>query len=145
VHADDLARRLAEDLQRRIGAPGLAHKQLSLHAAPGALNLRDYIEQLANWVANGHGRGGIRVQIECDEAYVPSQQLIPLTLALNEIVVNAFTHAFAGRRTGEIPIRRGRRPEGLRATVADDGIGMEGAPAKKWGGTVATILIPLPN
>ena len=57
--------------------------------------------------------------------FVPLATAVPLGLIVHELLSNALTHAFPGRKNGRIAIRLGRKPAtDLHVSVEDDGIGM---------------------
>ncbi len=64
----------------------------------------------------------ILVSVEPIETSIAFAQ--PLTLAVNELVINALRHAFPGNRTGTIRVCVSQAQAKLRIVVADDGAGM---------------------
>lgn len=55
-----------------------------------------------------------------------------LGLVVNEMVTNAYRHAFQGLAQGHLHVSFASRPTGFQLTIADDGAGMpaQDAPAK---------------
>ena len=49
---------------------------------------------------------------------------MPAGLVVNELMMNALKHAFAGRDGGTITLRSLSDGDGCRVTVADDGVGL---------------------
>ncbi|PKL59410.1 MAG: histidine kinase, partial [Methanomicrobiales archaeon HGW-Methanomicrobiales-4] len=56
--------------------------------------------------------------------FLPVDQALPCALAVNEILSNAYKHAFIGRKSGAIMISIIQEGEKIAITVHDDGIGM---------------------
>jgi two-component sensor histidine kinase len=67
----------------------------------------------------------VRLQLTCDPLALPVDQAIPLALLANELVTNAYKHAFPSDSSGEITVILQHTPEnGLILRVADTGIGL---------------------
>ncbi|MDD1661340.1 MAG: PAS domain S-box protein, partial [Methanomicrobiales archaeon] len=58
------------------------------------------------------------------EIYMPIDQAIPCALVLNELLSNAYKHAFRGRKAGRVEITGDQEDGRIRITVRDDGVGM---------------------
>jgi len=58
------------------------------------------------------------------EIYMPIDQAIPCALVLNELLSNAYKHAFRGRKAGRVEITGAQEDGRIRITVQDDGVGM---------------------
>jgi two-component sensor histidine kinase len=73
-----------------------------------------------------YGRSGTEIQSEIDvqDVYLPVDQAIPCALVVNEILSNAFKHAFRGRKQGNIRVSVTRADDVVRIIVKDDGIGI---------------------
>ena len=56
--------------------------------------------------------------------YLPSKQATALALVLNELVANAFEHAFAPNRSGLVRIDLAQRESRVTVSIADNGRGM---------------------
>ena len=69
---------------------------------------------------------GLTVDFEVtpSDVTVPSRQATVLALLINELVSNAVSHGFEGRRRGKITIRGDRLDGQARIEVANDGIGV---------------------
>lgn len=57
---------------------------------------------------------------------MPVDQAIPCALVVNEILSNAFKHAFRGKEQGNLRVSVTRGGENIRISVWDDGIGIPG-------------------
>ncbi|HUK93125.1 MAG TPA: PAS domain S-box protein, partial [Methanomicrobiales archaeon] len=58
------------------------------------------------------------------EIYMPIDQAIPCALVLNELLSNAYKHAFRGRERGTVEVSGAREGDRIRISVRDDGVGM---------------------
>jgi two-component sensor histidine kinase len=62
--------------------------------------------------------------MEALEIFLPVDQAIPCALVVNEILSNAYKHAFKGRKHGTIEVSAVQENGQIRITVRDDGIGI---------------------
>ncbi|TMI76141.1 MAG: GAF domain-containing protein [Bacillati bacterium ANGP1] len=90
------------------------------------INLRQLLERVADSVTHGMTRPGVSIDVSVrgDDIYLASQQATSLALAVNELLQNAFEHAFPQRTTGRIEIRVTQQEMGLMLEVEDDGRGL---------------------
>ena len=89
------------------------------------IELGHYLNQIASAVMNTYGVDGIRLNLKIDHAPASINVAMPVGLLVNELMTNAFKHAFNGRGTGVITIECLRRDEDhYRVVVADDGLGL---------------------
>jgi two-component sensor histidine kinase len=84
--------------------------------------IRDQVRALTSIYSRGDRE--ITSVIDSGELYLPLDQAIPCALALNEILSNAFKHAFRGRRRGTVKYSAGEEDGRIRFTISDDGVGL---------------------
>ncbi|MDD1666323.1 MAG: sensor histidine kinase, partial [Methanomicrobiales archaeon] len=84
--------------------------------------IRDQVQALTNIYAR-EGRE-ILIEIESPELYLPLDKAIPCALALNEILSNAYKHAFKGRKSGTVKYSAREEDGSVRFTIRDDGVGL---------------------
>lgn len=109
----------------RILSIAAVHESLSVEGFR-LINLRQLLDRVAQNVTHAMGRPGLdlTVSVAGDDIYLNSQQATSLALAVNELLQNAFEHAFPQRTSGRIEIRVAQRESGLLLEVADDGRGL---------------------
>jgi two-component sensor histidine kinase len=67
----------------------------------------------------------VSLQLTCDPISLPVNEAIPLALLANELLTNAYKHAFPNDVTGEITMSLRDTPEnGLTLRISDNGIGL---------------------
>lgn len=90
------------------------------------INLRQLLERVAGSVTHAMSQPDIRIEVAVrgDDIYLTSQQATSLALAVNELLQNAFEHAFVGRTAGHIEIRMAKQDGSLVLEVEDDGQGL---------------------
>lgn len=90
------------------------------------INLRQLLERVAGHVTHtmSHPGAAIDVSVRGEDVYLTSQQATSLALAVNELLQNAFEHAFGQRPEGQIEIRIATQDAGLVLQVEDNGQGL---------------------
>lgn len=115
--------RSKRELMDRIAAMTAVHEHIYQSDSFDYVDIADYIRTLVEQLHQGHG-SGIAVDCSLDSVVVGADQALPVGLIVNEVVTNAFKHAFPGGRTGTIRVAIGSdRPGEVRVTVQDDGVG----------------------
>jgi PAS domain S-box-containing protein len=88
-----------------------------------------YLDEIATMVASQNSlRAGISIERELAPCILGTRLLMPLGIIANELLVNAYKHAFPGDRGGRVSLLF--RVEGERAllAVADNGVGTGAGP-----------------
>ena len=115
-----------ENSQERILALSLVHEELYRSRDYSHVNMSEYVENLLSQLTVAYGQGrriGLTFGIEDLELDVSTA--IPCGLILNELITNAFKHAFPEDRAGSVHIElRRAADEMVEMTVADDGTGV---------------------
>jgi two-component sensor histidine kinase len=87
----------------------------------------DYLRSLTHHLVKSYRSTASRVNLYVTAEHVPltTDKVVPCALIANELISNAFQHAFAGRTNGEIHVtlRPGPNRE-LTLSVADNGTGL---------------------
>ena len=112
-------------LAGRIESLYLIYHALS-HDNPGhEIDLGHYLSQVASAVMNTYASEGIRLDIKVDHTPASINIALPVGLIVNELLTNAFKHAFANRGQGLITVECLRHgDERYRVVVADNGAGL---------------------
>ncbi len=108
-------------------AIALIHEKLYQAQSYADVPFADYIRGLADDVfqATGASQSAISLVLAVDEVVMTIDKAIPCGLILNELITNAFKHAFPAGRRGTIRVELARTDGGrLRLVVADDGVGV---------------------
>jgi two-component sensor histidine kinase len=86
----------------------------------------DYLERLCDHLATSLGadQRNIAIEVDADPAFIETNKAITLSIVVNELVANAFKHAFADDAGGTVSVRLRREdPATATLTVVDDGTG----------------------
>jgi two-component sensor histidine kinase len=107
------------------------------------VSLADFLRQLVGTVqeSQGSGTGAAPVEIETDleEIHLPTSKSVPLGIAVNELVANAFKYAFPDGSApgGEAPrlrVTARRLDDAVMVQVSDNGVGLPDAVRLGGGG-----------
>lgn len=114
------------NLQLRIRTMSLVHEMLYRSKDFENISFPDYLRSLASVIAGTYNRRDIFLKFESDDIVMDIDAAIPLGLIVNEILSNAYLHAFPENRPGNIHIAFRNDPEKRTNILAlkDDGIGM---------------------
>jgi two-component sensor histidine kinase len=112
-------------LAGRIESLQFLYQALSAVPAGQDIDLGQYLSQIAAGVMRAHSVEGIRLDVKVENAPVSINVAMPIGLAVNELLTNAFKYAFVDRNTGAITLECLRaETDRYRVVVADDGIGL---------------------
>jgi two-component sensor histidine kinase len=118
------ARELFEESAARVSSMAMAHEQLYRSADLSSIDFASYLRQLARHLSARAGRRDIVVDLRAQPCTLSLEVAVPCGLICNELLSNAFRHAFPGGRSGSILLETGATPDGgLLLAVADDGVG----------------------
>jgi len=131
---DEQVRTLFWETENRIRAMSLVHEKLYQSQNLTEIDLGQYLEEMVASLVRSMVIGDtVRVEMDCQPIAVSIDNIVPLGLAINEIVTNSLKHAFSGGRKGCIFVRLNRDGDGrVAVVVGDDGPGLppEVDPAK---------------
>lgn len=127
-HADDkFVNRVLSESQRRVQSISMIHEKLYQNEKLAEIDFEKYVRELIDIIAYSFSNPekDIRVNINIDDFKLGVDQGIPCGLILNEIVSNAFEHAFTDRTSGSIDIAVSLIDDHkIRLTVEDNGKGL---------------------
>ncbi|MFT3850307.1 MAG: histidine kinase dimerization/phosphoacceptor domain -containing protein [Propionivibrio sp.] len=113
----------------RVKAMSLTHQLLYQRKDFSHLDLAEYLQRLVQSirasyrVADGHVE--LSMDLPGDGLHLDLERCIPCGLLINELLTNAFKHAFPAERRGKITVRLVEESdERICLSVGDDGIGL---------------------
>ncbi|MGM0506991.1 MAG: sensor histidine kinase [Bacteroidota bacterium] len=115
-----------KESQLRIQSIALVHELLYQSESFSRIDLSQYIDKLLLAIQKTHRRSGrdIELVLDLEDVQLTINQAIPVSLILNELVVNAYKHAFDGMDQGRVTIQLYREEEGVVLVVEDNGVGL---------------------
>lgn len=117
------------EMRRRIRAMSILHETVYQTENFAAVGMVRYLRQLARQISismSGEHLGKIVLKLDVADLELPLEKAIPCGLLVNELLSNAYKHAFAPGETGEIVLRMHLEPEtGIcELSVVDTGRGL---------------------
>jgi PAS domain S-box-containing protein len=131
LHQED-AREALRSSQNRVRSIAALHQHLFQLVTGDAADFRAFAEGLISHLRECYqvDESRVSLQLNLPDQPVPEEWLMPLALALNEMVSNAFKHAFPDGQKGSMRVEFAWDNAQAELTVVDDGIGMPTGPAQ---------------
>ncbi|MCE9520431.1 MAG: PAS domain S-box protein, partial [Verrucomicrobia bacterium] len=122
----DDAREALRSSQNRVRSIAALHQHLYALAMGEAGGFAEFASGLIAHLRDCYevGQDRVRVELFSPQQTVPEEWLMPLALSLNEMVSNAFKHAYTGGRGGLLKIELLIDNGNGDLTVQDDGVGL---------------------
>jgi two-component system, sensor histidine kinase PdtaS len=126
-HKDPVLRQELGGASARIEAVVRVHSMLHDVGSAERVRFDRYLQMICSALkASFKIDGRLReLELEADPLELPADMAVPLGLVVNELVTNAFRHAFREGQPGTVWVQLARESDGIhRLTVADDGRGL---------------------
>jgi PAS domain S-box-containing protein len=123
---DKDAHRMLKEGQLRIRSMALVHEKLYQSRDLSKIDFADYLRSLSDHLFRFFriDAGRIRLETDLEQVHLDINSAIPCGLLVTELMTNALTHAFPGKRKGVIGIRLLQGEDGIvELRVTDDGVG----------------------
>lgn len=123
---DESAKIALQHSQLRIQSIALVHEKLYQNETFADINISDFARELVDAVSDSfkHPEQDVSLSYSMDNIKMNINQAVPLSLLLNECIVNSYKHAFTGRKEGEIALDLDLKGERVNIQVADNGHGL---------------------
>ncbi len=115
------------DIRGRVRSMALVHEKLYQSESLARVDFGEYMQSLLGYLARAHNKPGSSIALKTDlqPVQLSLDKAVPCGLIINELVSNAYKHAFPGRAEGEIRAALALDPDGrVRVRVADSGVGL---------------------
>ncbi|MDF2435841.1 MAG: two-component hybrid sensor and regulator [Bacteroidota bacterium] len=124
---DEKSKLVFEESRNRIHSMALIHDKLYQHETFARIDFNSYCSDLINYIRSSYNSSHAKVNftLNCHDVYIDIKNAVPCGLILNELVSNAYKHAFKGRDEGEIRITCTKMGEKVTMMVSDNGIGFD--------------------
>lgn len=122
---DEAAETALKDSQLRVQSIALVHEKLYQSESLSYIQFDRYIRDLLQAISSTYMDLEVAVSIdtELEDIALNINQAIPCSLLLNELIVNAYKHAFGQREEGNIFVKISKDGNCVRLLVRDDGVG----------------------
>ncbi|WP_456452123.1 7TM diverse intracellular signaling domain-containing protein, partial [Hydrogenimonas sp.] len=120
---DERTNRKLQEAENAVWAIRSVHEMLYDKSAQNPLNMQSYLEMLTRRLREGLGRFDVRFRIEA-RPHCDAEEAMKIGTILNELISNAFKHAFPSR-SGEnlVEIELNERNGERRLLFRDNGVG----------------------
>ncbi|MEO8235211.1 MAG: sensor histidine kinase [Flavobacterium sp.] len=114
--------------ENRIRSMALIHEFLYESDNINYINFENYLKRLcASISASFSGLSHIKIETFVEQTNFDIETAIPLGLIINELVLNAYKHAFIGKNQGIIKIKLLQKNKLYQLIIHDDGLGINQA------------------
>ena len=112
--------------RERVRAMAAVHERLYETGDFAAIDLAAHIGGLTRMLTAAHTPEGVRLRYvpRLESVIVDLNTAVPLSLIVNELILNAAKYAYVGRSEGELRIELRAGPEHHELCIADDGPGL---------------------
>lgn len=114
------------EAKQRINAIALTHQMLYQKTTISNINLGEYIETLVRQIEAAMSSTTIRMRTEIisTNERLTIDGAVPLGLVINELLTNAYKHAFPKGKKGTITVSLSENQDTYLIRVSDDGVGL---------------------
>lgn len=116
-----------KDIQNRIRSISLVHEKLYQSKDLSNVNLKDYIEELANALLKSYEGSKHRISLilDIDNIFISLDTITTCGLIINELLSNSLKYAFPNNRKGKIKLSlHSKGNNEIELCISDDGIGL---------------------
>lgn len=125
---DPFIHKIMDECKNRVNSMALIHENFYQSDDLVNIDFKDYLENLVSNLQMSYGNdndSSINVHLSIDSILLNIDVAIPCGLLVNELVSNAFKHAFPDNRKGNVHINMHRVNENeMILKVKDDGVGL---------------------
>ena len=118
---------ILSEARNRINTMALIHSQLYESGNLSEINMSGFMDKLLVQLLQIHSAPDRKITpvVHAVDCSLPISTAVPVGLIANELLSNAFKHAFVNRKEGKIEVCLGASEKGaVNLTVSDDGVGL---------------------
>lgn len=117
---------LLQDSHFRIKSMAQIHELLYQTESFSELNFSEHTRRLVNSISGTMQENkSVTINFQFNDIYLNVNQAVPCSLIINELVTNAFKHAFNDKEKGTINIEMKNEQQDLIIIVSDNGVGLK--------------------
>ncbi|WP_461209161.1 sensor histidine kinase [Desulfocurvus sp. DL9XJH121] len=115
---------LCTELSSKVHGISLVHSQLYQSETLDSIDMAEYVGNLNSYLVQVFQAAHVSAHLDTENLLLPIAAATPLGMVLNELLTNAYKHAFKDRKQGELRVGLSREGDTVRLRVADDGPGI---------------------
>ncbi len=142
--ADDYHRQLFIECRNRLDSIAAVHELIYKAKSYSQLNFKEYLDQIIDHITSSYSTSKhIHIEKGITDVHVDISTAIPLALIVNELITNAYKHAFSHTENGVIEISLLENNKQVFMTIKDNGKGFDKSniPAKSIGMDILNGLV----
>ncbi len=113
------------EIKNRIISMSLIHEKLYKSANFAQIDLREYILDFVNYLSKFFDvEQKVKIKFELDEVFANTKNTVPVALIINELITNAYKHAFEGIDNPSITIQLSEKDAMIELAIFDNGHGL---------------------
>ncbi|MBN1783207.1 hypothetical protein JW948_18875 [bacterium] len=125
IHEKEDIKSSFEDIRNRIMAMSLVHEQLYNSETLSHIDMPQYIDRLMQKLVSAFdSQHRIQVEMNIDPVVLNIETAIPCGIIINEIITNAYKHAFGDYVQGEIKLQLRKNEDMYLLNICDNGPGL---------------------
>lgn len=127
LYDDPILKSCLTESRNRIHSMASVHNLLYRSEDLGSIDFGHYVKKLTDDLGMSYfgSTRNIAVQFDIDEVNIQLEKAIPLGILMNELISNAFKHAFTEMDNALLQIRFDNIEDGLKITLIDNGVGFD--------------------
>jgi PAS domain S-box-containing protein len=123
---DEESKRIFEETKDRIYSMALIHNQLYQNNSFAQIEFAQYINNFCSYLSKSYQTNpAIEIIEKTEKVFLDIKTAIPCALILNELITNAFKHAFKNQTKGVIEVGLKKENKQVLFYVSDTGSGMD--------------------
>jgi len=122
----DIALANLQTARSRIRSMAMAHEALYQNETLSDISMKEYLKRIGvlTHQSFANKKLDIKMHFSLEDASLDMDKSIPLGLLINEILINAFKHAFSGRDHGAIWLESDVADDKINIFIRDNGVGL---------------------
>lgn len=139
---DDDSKVLRDSISR-VRSMALIHELIYRQESFSKLCFDEFLRQFISIVDENYAspRTTVEISLQAQEVQLNIDKAIPFSLIANELLSNAYKHAFTGKQTGHIKLELFQQEREVTLLIADDGVGLDETFDENTSDTLGTSLI----
>ncbi len=121
---DTQSKAILNETMSRIHSIALIHENIYLSEKHAHVNFGMYLTKQIEEIKKYFNNKTVEVELNVPEYFLELHQAVPLGLIANELISNAFLHAFIGRETGKVSVSFLGDDNNCTLEIEDNGIGL---------------------
>lgn len=123
---DDYHKELFIECRNRLDSIATVHELIYKAKSYSHINFKEYLNQIIDHISDSYSSiNHIKIIKDITEVNVDISAAIPLALIVNELITNAYKHAFANKEEGVIEVSLMENNKQVFLTIEDNGRGFD--------------------